>query len=563
MLIILSFDHTNHTNHTLSFYDPSSMVEESTDHWHALARARALIPAALSCARSQPTLTARWSTVVSNLQALPPSLSNLSTHPSFSKSPLCLTLLHSISTTLSHLIHLSSSLSSSSLGKLHLQSHLHSLDSNLQLHLHDCKLLLKTTTISDDEPLTRLQLGDSDSKHRALDELLASMKANEKSVHAAELSAASVAALAGLLTHSTMPKIKEKAVSLLCLLAESESCETSLASSDHLLKSLIKLAESGSHYSRVKSLMLLQRLSIQPDAARLVVAHGGVRVLIEMICEHGDDDSITRSAATATLKNLSVLPAELMTRHDIMVITRVMITIFDSPNAETSKQHAAEFLTNVTSMNESLKSLVISEGAVRSLLSYLDEPLPQEPAISALRNLVDLVSIESLVSLGLFPRLVRILKDGTQKSKQAAAFTIAKLSSYREVQELVGDFGIMDLLVEMINGKTKGSREAAAQAMAGLMSECQKNRKIVEKKKKDCESALPGLVQLLDWNLENRANKYAVACLLCLSRSSKSRRLMIAHGAIGYLKKLTEMGVPGSTELMERLERRKLINLFT
>lgn len=385
------------------------------------------------------------------------------------------------------------------------------------------------------------------------------MKANVNSVHAAELSAASVAALASLLTHTSMPKIKEKAVSLVCLLAEFESCESSL-SSDHLLKTLIKLAESGSHYCRVKSLMSLQRLSIKPDAAHIVVAHDGVRVLIEMIYEHGDD-SITLSAATATLKNLSVLP-ELM-NYDIMVITRVMVTILDSPNAEASKQHAAEFLANVTFIHESLKSLVISEGAVRSLLSYLDEPLPQEPAISAIRNLVDLVSIESLVSLGLFPRLVRILKDGTQGSKQAAAFTVAKVSSYREVQELVGEFGIMDLLVEMINGKTKGSREAAAQAMAGLMSGCHKNCRKIVVKKRNCQSALPGLVQLLDWNTSNRANKYAVACLLCLSKSSKSRRLMIAHGAIGYLKKLTEMGVPGSTELMERLEKGKLINLFT
>jgi hypothetical protein len=37
---------------------------------------------------------------------------------------------------------------------------------------------------------------------------------------------------------------------------------------------------------------------------------------------------------------------------------------------------------------------------------------------------------------------------------------------------------------------------------------------------------------------------------------------MIAHGAIGYLKKLSEMDVAGAKKLLEKLERGKLRSLF-
>ncbi|KAJ0964133.1 hypothetical protein J5N97_029255 [Dioscorea zingiberensis] len=529
------------------------MVEESAEQ--LLARARALLPAALSSAQAAlatKRFATRWAGIVSKIETLPSCLSNLSTHPCFSKTPLCRELIESISNTLSQVMQLSND-HPLPLGNLHMKSELDALASKLELNLHDCNLLVKTGALGHNpDLLARLQLGDADAKRRALDGLLFAMHEDHEHV-LADLGLSGVTALTRLLTNTTL-MIKEKAVTVLCLLAESGSCECLLVSED-VLRPLLKLAESGSAVCREKSVMSLQRLSTNPDAARLVVALGGVRPLISL-CELGDGDSITQSAAAATLKNLSTVP-EL--KQSIPEIARVMITLLQSPISSSSKQHAAEFLKAVTSCHENLKSSVIPEEALPSLISYLDEPFPQEPAVSALKNLVSSVSAHSLVSLGLFPRLQRVLKGGTPGAKQAAASTIFKLSSSVEIKELVGESGVVPLLVNMLDADTNGAREAAAQAIASLMSGCHKNQNAVKKNEKSC---VPSLVHLLDWNPHNTAKKYAVSCLLCLSSSRKCRRLMVSHGAIGYLKKLTEMGVPGGTELLERLQRGKIKNFF-
>jgi hypothetical protein len=57
---------------------------------------------------------------------------------------------------------------------------------------------------------------------------------------------------------------------------------------------------------------------------------------------------------------------------------------------------------------------VVSEGALHSLLAYLDGLLLQESAVGALRNLVSAISSDNLVTLG-------VLRDGSVSTQQAAA----------------------------------------------------------------------------------------------------------------------------------------------
>nr|CAD1835449.1 unnamed protein product [Ananas comosus var. bracteatus] len=107
-------------------------------------------------------------------------------------------------------------------------------------------------------------------------------------------------------------------------------------------------------------------------------------------------------------------------------------------------------------------------------------------------------------------------------------------------------------------GQVERCPEVAAQAVACLISYPQNSRDI----KRD-EKSVPNLVQLLDPSPLNTAKKYAISCLLSLSSSKRCKKLMISHGAIGYLKKLSEMDVAGAKKLLERLERGKLRNLFS
>jgi HEAT repeat protein len=376
------------------------------------------------------------------------------------------------------------------------------------------------------------------------------MKEDEKNVLAV-MSRSNISALVQLLT-ATSTRIREKTVTVICSLAESGSCEDWLVS-EGVLPALIRLVESGSAVGKEKAAISLQRLSMSAETSREIVGHGGVCPLVEL-CQTGD--SVSQAAAACTLKNISAVPEVRQVLAE-QGIVRVMIDLLTCGMLLGSKEYAAECLQNLTASNESLKRSVVSEGGVRSLLVYLDGPLPQESAVAAIRNLVGSVSETSLVSLGLLPRLVHVLKSGSSGAQQAAASAICRVCSSTEMKKLVGEAGCIPLLVKMLEAKPSSAREISAQALASLMT-VSYNRKEVKKDDK----SVPNLVQLLDPSPQNNAKKYAVTCLGLISSSKKCKKLMISYGAIGYLKKLTEMDIPGAQKLHERLERGKLRSLF-
>ncbi|XP_073102295.1 uncharacterized protein [Elaeis guineensis] len=557
---------------------PQSMGEDSepitdtdsANHW--LSRAQQLVPTALDKSRAATGFPGRWKAIVSKLERVPPCLSDLSSHHCFAKNALCTELLQSVTNALTDALELANRSSEQPcIGKLQMQSDLDALSGKLDLALRDCSLLIKTGVLGDAtlppvaarsheslapaqanvcELLARLQISHAEAKHRAVDGLLEWMREDEKSVLSV-LDRSNIASLIQLLT-ATAPKVREKTATVICLLVESGSCENLLVS-EGVLPPLIRLAESGSAVGREKAVVSLQRLSMCADTTRSIVGHGGVRPLIE-ICQTGD--SICQLASAGALKNLSAVPEVRQTLAGEGII-RVMINLLDCGIVLGTKEYAAQCLQNLTASNDSLRRSVILEGGTRSLLAYLDGPLPQESAVGALRNLVGLISADALMSLGLLPRLVHVLKDGSLGAKQAAASTICRISSLSEMKKLIGEFGCAPLLVRMLETKSNSAREVAAQAIASLISYPPNSREV----KKD-EKSVPSLVQLLDPSPQNTARKYAISCLLSLSSSKRCKKLMISYGAVGYLKKLCEMDVAGAKKLLERLQRGKLRSLF-
>ncbi|XP_008795377.2 ARM REPEAT PROTEIN INTERACTING WITH ABF2-like [Phoenix dactylifera] len=544
---------------------------DSANHW--LSRARQLVPTALDKSRAATGFPGRWKAIVSKLERVPPCLSDLSSHHCFAKNALCTELLQSVTNALADALELANRSSEQPcIGKLQMQSDLDALSGKLDLALRDCSLMIKTGVLGDaalppvaarsHEPLApaqsnvcellaRLQISHVEAKHRAVDGLLELMREDEQIVLSV-LDRSNIAALVQLLT-ATAPKVREKTATVICLLVESGRCEKLLVS-EGVLPPLIRMAESGSPVGREKAVVSLQRLSMSADTARSIVGHGGVRPLIE-ICQTGD--SICQSAAAGALKNLTAVPEVRQTLAEGGII-RVMIDLLDRGIVLGTKEYAAQCLQNLTASNESLRRSVILEGGPRSLLAYLDGPLPQESAAGALRNLVSLISADALLSLGLLPRLVHVLKDGSLGAKQAAASTICRISSSSEMKKLIGEFGCAPLLVRMLETKSNSAREVAAQAIASLISCPQNSREV----KKD-EKSVPSLVQLLDPSPQNTARKYAISCLLSLSSSKRCKKLMISYGAVGYLKKLNGMDVAGAKKLLERLQRGKLRSLFS
>ncbi|XWS77109.1 hypothetical protein CRYUN_Cryun01aG0234000 [Craigia yunnanensis] len=544
----------------------------SAEDW--LSHAQERVPMALHKAREVKVFPGRWKMIISKLEQIPSRLSDLSSHPFFSKNALCKEQLQAVSKTLKEAIELADlCLMEKYEGKLKMQSDLDALSGKLDLNLRDCGLLIKTGVLGEatlplsfvgsssesetathghlKELLARLQIGHLEAKHKALDSLVEVMKEDEKSVLSV-MGRSNIAALVQLLT-ATSPRIREKTVTVICSLAESGTCESWLGS-EGVLPPLIRLVESGSIVGKEKATISLQRLSMTAETARAIVGHGGVRPLIE-ICRIGD--SVSQAAAASTLKNISAVPEvrQILAEEGII---KVMINLLDCGILLGSKEYAAECFQNLTASNENLRRSVVTEGGIRSLLVYLDGPLPQESAVGALRNLVGSVSMEVLTSLGFLPRLVHVLKSGSLGAQQAAASAICRVCSSSEMKKLVGEAGCITFLIRMLEAKSNSAREVAAQALSSLVTVSQNCREV----KKD-DKSVPNLVQLLDPSLQNSAKKYSVSCLASLSSSKKCKKLMISYGAIGYLKKLSEMEIPGAKKLLERLERGKLRSLFS
>ncbi|XP_076909861.1 uncharacterized protein LOC143567287 [Bidens hawaiensis] len=538
---------------------------QSTEEW--LAYANDLVPMALEKAWEVKGFQGRWKIIISKLEQIPTRLSDLSSHPCFTKNTLCKEQLEAISKTLNESLEMAEKCSKDKQeGKLQMQSDLDALCCKIDLNLRDCGLLIKTGILGEvalsevestsqgssniTELLARLQIGHLEAKHKALDNLVELMREDEKTV-LPFLGRSSLSALVQLLT-ATSPIIREKAVTLICTLAESGTCN-SLLVAEGVLPPLIRLLESGSSVGREKSAIALQRLSMSGEIARLIAGHGGVPSLIEVCCK---GDSVSQASTTCTLKNLSVKPELHPTLAEEGVV-RIMIGLLDSEVLLVTKEYAAECLQNLTSSNDDIRQSVITEGGIRSLLAYLDIGLPQEPAIRTVRNLVGSVSAETLISIGLLPRLVHVLKTGSTGAQTAAIGTLCRICDSLEVKKLVGESGCIPLLIKLLEVKANEVREVAAQALASLMTLGCNAREV----KRDMRS-VPSLVQLLDPSPQNTAKKYAVCCLGVLSRSKKCRRVMISYGAIGYLKKLTEMDVIGSKKLLERLQRGKFRSLL-
>ncbi|MED6197755.1 hypothetical protein PIB30_059602 [Stylosanthes scabra] len=550
-----------------SFDDASS-----TEEW--LLHAQKLVPAAMSKAKEVKGFQVKWKMIISKLEQIPSRLSDLSSHPCFSKNALCKEQLQSVSKSLEEAVELAElCLKEKYEGKLRMQSDLDALAGKLDLNLKDCSLLIKTGVLGEatlplmvsgsvkdsdvdfasiKELLARLQIGNLEAKQRALEKLYDVIKEDEKSVLAV-LGRSNVAALVQLLT-ATSPRIREKAATLVCILVESGSCENWLVS-EGVLPPLIRLVESGSALGKEKAIISLQRLSISAETTRAIVGHGGVRPLIEL-CQTGD--SVSQAAAACALKNVSAVPEVRQVLAEEGIV-RVMIELLSCGILLGSKEYAAECLQNLTASNENLRRSVIAEGGFNNLLAYLDGPLPQESAVAALRNLVGSVPEDVLDSLGLLPRLVHVLKSGSLGAKQAAASVICRICGPVEMKRIIGEAGCIPLLINLLEAKANNAREVAAQAISSLMVLSANRREV----KKDDKVVVPSLVQLLDPNPQNTAKKYAVSCLASLSSCKKCKKLMISYGAIGYLKKLSEMEIPGSKKLLERLERGKLRSLFS
>ncbi|KAL5979243.1 hypothetical protein ACLOJK_019141 [Asimina triloba] len=521
----------------------------------------------------------KWSAIKSKLPTLQAHLSDISDSPS---NPLSSDLLLSLSQSLSDALALAALCRHPTppIGKLRAQSDLDSIAARLDHHIHDADLLIRSgvllptnpssasapssTSISSREAvraearnlITRLQIGNSDSKNAAMDSLLALMRDYDKNVLIAVAQGA-VPVLVRLLD-SSYPNIKEKAVAAISRISTVDSSKHVLiAEGILLLNHLLRVLEYGTGVTKEKACLALQSLSFSKENARAIGSRGGISSLLE-ICQTGTPGS--QAAAAGVLRNL----AAFLETHQNFIDENAVPALIGLAESGTvaAQEHAIGCFCNLVSEDDddSLRVLVVKEGGIECLKNYWDGTQDErslEVAVGLLRNLCSCRSIaEVLASVGFVPRAVGVLNCGAVSVRIAAARAVYGLAFSLKTRKEMGECGCISNLVRMLEAKAVEERDAAAKALSSVLLFAG-NRRIFQKEERGVEA----VVQLLDPTVRN-LEKYPISILTLVSNSKRCRKRMVAVGAYGYLPKLAEMEVEGAKKLLEHLGRGKLWGVF-
>ncbi|XP_043706234.1 U-box domain-containing protein 13 [Telopea speciosissima] len=520
----------------------------------------------------------KWALIRTKLGDLPTHLKDLSDFPNFSSNPLSLELVRSISQTLTDALSLARNCRHANLsaGKLRTQSDIDAIAAKLHQHIQDCDLLLRSGVLQDGVPvssvtvsskretirvearnlITRLQIGNPESKSAAMDSLLGLLQEDDKNVLIA-VAQGVVPVLVRLLDSSCLD-MKEKAVSAISRVSMVDSIKHVLvAEGVLLLNHLLRVLESGSGFAKEKACISLQALTFSKENAIAIGSRGGISSLLE-ICHAGTPGS--QAVAAGVLRNLARFPE---IRQNFIEENAVSVLIgLSSSGTAMAQEKSIGCLGNLVSADDqTLKLLVAREGGIECLKNYWDAA----PSVQSLEDAVGLLTkmassrpiAEALVSEGFIPRLVAVLSCGVSGVRIAAARAVYELGFCNKKKKELGESGCIPPLVKMLEAKAVEEKEAAAKALSWLMLYVGNTRVF----RKD-ERGILNTVQLLDPSIINLDKRYPISILASIVQSNRYRKLMVAAGASAYLQKLTEMEIDGAKKLLESIGRGKLWGVF-
>ncbi|KAK9104066.1 LOW QUALITY PROTEIN: hypothetical protein Scep_020910 [Stephania cephalantha] len=519
------------------------------------------------------TFRGRWSVIKTKLGSLPPLLTDLSDFPNTDSNPLSTDLFRSISETLTDALTLVGTCRTPNpaSGKLKTQSDIDAVAAKLGQHINDCDLLVKSGVLEDAVAvvggsnkrecvrvqarnlITRLQIGDFESKRSAMDSLINLLHEDDKNVVIA-VAQGGVSAIVGLMDSSCVD-LREKAVSAISRVSAVDSSRHVLvAEGVLLLNHLVRVLECGSGFAKEKACVALQSLSLSKENARGLGVEAGFRRCWRFV------KLARRSVAAGVLRNLAGFD-EIKVNFVEEGAVSVLIGLAGSGTA-IAQENSIGCLSNLVSGDENLKVLVAREGGIECLKNYWDAAAPMakslEVAVALLWNLVSYRPIAEVVaSEGFIPRLVGALSCGILGVRNTACRAACDLGFNSKTRKEIGECGCIALLVRMLEAKSVEEKECAAKALASLM-QFVGNRRIYRKE----ERGIVGTVQLLDPSIHNLDKKYPISILLSVVQSKKCRKRMIDAGACAFLPKLVEMEVGGAKKLLEGLEKFKVWGLF-
>ncbi|XWS60214.1 hypothetical protein CRYUN_Cryun07bG0016300 [Craigia yunnanensis] len=427
----------------------------------------------------------KWVLIKSKLSALQAQLADFSDFPASSSNPLAVDLLHSISHTLNDALSLSLKCQSANLaeGKLKTQSDIDAVLAKSDRHIKDSEILIRSGILQDGAVstsskkeavlvesrnlITRLQIGNTESKNSAMDSLLVLLQEDDKNVMIA-VTQGVVPVLVRLLDSSSL-EMKEKTVAAISRVSTVESSKHLLIAEELLLLNhLLRVLESGSGFAKEKACIALQALSFSRENARAIGSRSGISSLLE-ICQAGTPGS--QAFAAGVLKILAFF-GEIKENFIEENAVFVLIGLAASGTA-LAQENSIGCLCNLVSEDEYLKLLTVKEGGIESLKNFWDSspnPKSLEVAVELFRQLASCPLIaEALVADGFVSRLVAVLNCGVLGVRIAAARAVYELGFNSKSRKEMGECGCTVALIKMLDGKAVEEKEAAAMALSTLM----------------------------------------------------------------------------------------------
>ncbi|CAI9090227.1 OLC1v1024955C1 [Oldenlandia corymbosa var. corymbosa] len=538
-----------------------------------------LLPATLSIT----SFASRWQVLRSKLASLKSMISELSDSSHWSDNPLVLALLPNLYATLVRVQTLCHQCCDCSFtpGKLLMQSDLDMCAGWLSKQIHDLDLLLRSGVLrqstaivlshpsinSSKEDLslfvkdlfTRLQIGGTEFKKKALDSLIQLLSEDDKAAVLVSKDG-DVGYLISLLdVNNVNPFVREQAVLAVSMLASINEQSRKCVFEEGALGPLLRIIDSGSMPLKEKAALALECITADPENAWAVSAYGGVSILVEL-CKSGS--VVAQSHAIGVIRNVS-------TNEDVRTALAEegaipMLLQFLVSGDASVQEKAANCVAILASSSEYLRSLLLREKGLHRLLQLLNELSNSDTMEHVLRAIFSLSGTESAFrilssSTAFIVQVADLIKHGNLILQHISASLLAKLSISENNKRAIS--GCMGPLVKLMeSAKPDGLQEVAANALVSLLAVRSNRKELVRD-----EKSVMRLVQMLDPRNDFVSKKFPIAVVSAIMAggSQGCRKRLLAAGAYGHLQRLVEMEVVGAKKALQRLSGNRLTNIFT
>ncbi|CAL9763575.1 unnamed protein product, partial [Musa acuminata subsp. burmannicoides] len=402
---------------------------------------------------------------------------------------------------------------------------------------------------------SRLKIGDTSMRLLALDSLHEVLREDDEYVRiVATDTADAVCLLVSFLEHRD-DGLREKAAGVLSVIAEFDSYKGLLVAAG-AIGPLIPILEKGTELGRERAAGILRRLTENSDNGWSISAHGGITVLLKICSDAAACRKELIGLACQILSNLG--SAEEMRRFMVEEGAIPVLLQLTLSKEEESRIQAIECLHSMASADNGIRQIVVGEGLIASITELLDPCSPcsstaREAALKATELLHSADSIAVLMSSGFLDRALFFVKHGGVSVQELVLKSVSRLCELsEEYRKAMGDAGYMTELVSLLEAKSAGVKEKAAETIHNMIC-AQRNRRRLIQDDHDVDRIMRSL-DLVEGNSATR--KHLLSVLKAVAESNSGRRRIMASGCVHCLQRLAEADEVDARKVMKKLSAR-------